>query len=135
MLLEQERAGRRVLNIPGGRVESGETPGETAVRELKEETNLDIRLGELVGIVQGTWTDGGQFAKYVYEAERVGGEERAEKEEVIHWVESTSLFDASRPGAPVFELDAGILRDFVSGATRPTVRHYRCEGTTFFEVT
>lgn len=34
--------------VPGGRVELGETMVEAAVREVKEETNLDVRLGPVV---------------------------------------------------------------------------------------
>ncbi|MCJ9427587.1 NUDIX hydrolase [Kordiimonas marina] len=38
-------------SIPGGRQELGETIAETAVREVKEETGLDIRLGSLLDVV------------------------------------------------------------------------------------
>lgn len=49
------QAGR--INLPGGKVEPGESPVEAAVRELKEETGLDPLAGyqpELHGIVEGT---------------------------------------------------------------------------------
>ncbi len=48
-------AGR--INLPGGKIEPGETPVEAAVRELKEETGLDPLAGtqpDLHGIVEGT---------------------------------------------------------------------------------
>ena len=35
--------------FPGGTVEDGETPFKTAVRELKEETNIDSEAIELIG--------------------------------------------------------------------------------------
>ena len=36
--------------LPGGGIEPGESVIETAVRETKEETNLDIRISSLVGV-------------------------------------------------------------------------------------
>ncbi|MCX6807584.1 MAG: NUDIX domain-containing protein [Patescibacteria group bacterium] len=37
-------------NLPGGRVESGESPWEAVIREVKEETGLDVEVKRLVGI-------------------------------------------------------------------------------------
>jgi 8-oxo-dGTP diphosphatase len=39
-----------VWNLPGGRVEQGELPHETVIREVKEETGLDVAIERLVGI-------------------------------------------------------------------------------------
>jgi len=44
-------------SIPGGRQELGETVRETAVREIKEETNLTISDMELVDVVDAFSTD------------------------------------------------------------------------------
>lgn len=40
--------------IPAGFMEWDESPGDCAVRELKEETGLDIELGKLFNIYNGT---------------------------------------------------------------------------------
>jgi mutator protein MutT len=39
-------------SVPGGRVESGETLVEAVVREVAEETGLEVVCGELVGWVE-----------------------------------------------------------------------------------
>ncbi len=38
--------------FPGGKVESGEKPEDALVREIKEELNADIKVGELLHIVE-----------------------------------------------------------------------------------
>jgi mutator protein MutT len=38
-------------SLPGGRVEPGETPEQAVVREVREETGLDVEVGPVVGRV------------------------------------------------------------------------------------
>jgi 8-oxo-dGTP diphosphatase len=48
--LREPSAGR--WSVPGGRVEAGETLAEALVREVHEETRLEVRAGELLGWVE-----------------------------------------------------------------------------------
>jgi ADP-ribose pyrophosphatase YjhB (NUDIX family) len=48
LLARHEKQGRTYWLLPGGGCEYGEAIGEALTRELKEETNLDIRVGDLV---------------------------------------------------------------------------------------
>lgn len=38
--------------FPGGKIEDGETPQEALVREIKEELDVEIEVGELLDIVE-----------------------------------------------------------------------------------
>lgn len=67
--------------LPGGHMEPGESAAETCIREVKEETGLDVRVVRLVGI----YTDPNRMTEYPdgnryhmvtlnFEAEPFGGE-------------------------------------------------------------
>jgi 8-oxo-dGTP pyrophosphatase MutT (NUDIX family) len=49
LLLHRLKPGEEYYVVPGGGVDPGETPEQAAVRELKEETGLDVTLGEKIG--------------------------------------------------------------------------------------
>jgi 8-oxo-dGTP diphosphatase len=44
------RSDYNIWNLPGGSVENGEAPWDCVIREVKEETGLDIIVEELTGI-------------------------------------------------------------------------------------
>ncbi|WP_408010209.1 NUDIX domain-containing protein [Pseudalkalibacillus sp. A8] len=49
-VLLQKRADVGQWGIPSGHIEIGETVSEAAIREVKEETNLDILIKKLIGV-------------------------------------------------------------------------------------
>ncbi len=112
LLLEENRQDVRKLNMPGGRVRPFDAPSDTAIREVKEETGLDIRLTGLVGVIEGTWSDGGKFAKFVFEGERIGGEERPEKDTCVHWLTQDEILDPARQPAPLLTIDEDMLKEY-----------------------
>ena len=38
--------------FPGGKIEQGETPQQALIREIKEELDTEIRVGELIDIIE-----------------------------------------------------------------------------------
>ncbi|MBV9293830.1 MAG: NUDIX domain-containing protein, partial [Frankiales bacterium] len=65
--------GRGRWSLPGGRLERGETPAAAAVREVREETGLDVEVGELLATVELP----GGYRVHDFAATVVGGELRA----------------------------------------------------------
>jgi ADP-ribose pyrophosphatase YjhB (NUDIX family) len=49
-ILLHRRSDNEYWSIPGGAMEPGETIRQTAIREIKEETGIDVEAGRLVGI-------------------------------------------------------------------------------------
>jgi 8-oxo-dGTP pyrophosphatase MutT (NUDIX family) len=71
ILLEQ-RCDNGMWGLPGGGIEPGESILDTAVREVKEETGLDIRIKGLLGVYSDpaegrivTYPDNGDVAQLV----------------------------------------------------------------------
>jgi 8-oxo-dGTP pyrophosphatase MutT (NUDIX family) len=67
-LIERNREDRHYFTFPGGGVDEGETPEQTAVREAKEELGFDVVLRRLVAEI---WFQG--KPQWYYLAEVVGG--------------------------------------------------------------
>jgi len=51
LILRGHDPGKGLWSIPGGRIEPGETDEEAVIREVREETGLEVTCGELLGAV------------------------------------------------------------------------------------
>lgn len=75
--------------FPKGHVENNETEIETAIREIKEETNLDVEINEKLRYVE-TYSPKENVTKDVvfFVAKKIGGDVKPQEEEVseIKWV-------------------------------------------------
>lgn len=60
--LELEIGRKRLWDLPGGKVEDGEKPMETLLREIKEETGLDAEVKEALGVYHFIRKTDGQLA-------------------------------------------------------------------------
>jgi len=93
-------------SIPGGKLDAGETFAQGAIREVKEETNLDIKDMQVIGITNNLETykkEGVHFISVILLAKEFSGELKVmepEKCEGWIWVEPTQLpqphFEASQ---------------------------------------
>ena len=85
--------GKGLWAVPGGKVEHGETLEETVVREVKEETGLDIEVGELIWAGENIGNHG-HLVLIDYLARVVGGELRpADDADEAAWVEIAEAHD------------------------------------------
>ncbi len=96
------------FSLPGGHLEPGETFEDNAVREAKEETNLDISNPKVIGVTNNLETyrlEGKPYVSIVMCTDTFTGELRnrePEKCESWEWYDPRQLpepcFDASRRG-------------------------------------
>lgn len=70
LLLRQSADGQRDWSLPGGKLEDGETIEQALVREMKEETGLDIEPGRLLYVCDHLPA---QVVHITFEARRAGG--------------------------------------------------------------
>jgi 8-oxo-dGTP diphosphatase len=127
-----------VWQIPGGGLEHGEDPNDAVVREVAEETGLDVRVvrplvavAEVRSLPEVVW----HFDRIVFEVAVAGGELRAETTgttDEIAWAAADELdrlrlmpFTAELLGRPVVPLDGMPRSDRTPLAPLPTDRGQR----------
>ena len=75
LLVQHRKANRYYWVLPGGRIEYGEDFATCAVRELKEETNLDIEFEKVVFLSEAIAPDRSRHIINIYATGKVlGGE-------------------------------------------------------------
>ena len=88
VLLVKHNAGH--WDFPKGHVEEGETEIETAIREIKEETNIDIKIEKENKYISEYSPKENVMKTVIYFiGEKVGGEDKPQIEEVsdVEWVD------------------------------------------------
>ncbi len=90
------------ITFPGGHVEKGESFVDSVIREVKEETGLDIVHPSLCGVKQ--WYDEKKDYRYVlffFKCNQFSGELKASDEGEVFWVARKDLLNY--PLAPDFD--------------------------------
>jgi len=120
-ILLEKRSDCGMWGLPGGRIEPGESVTEAAVREVKEETGLNVEITRLLGVYSEpeshivTFLDNGDVVHLVdilLEAKIRSGELSISSEsEALHFFNPTALPSDIVPPA------LAPLQDFLQGKT------------------
>ena len=81
------------ITFPGGHVEYGESFGDSVIREVKEETGLDIENPILCGVKQFQTNDDTRFVVLFYKTNKFSGTLRASDEGDVFWIPRNTLQD------------------------------------------
>jgi mutator protein MutT len=120
ILLEKRKndPGRGKWSIPGGLVELGESVEETVIREVEEETGLDVEKPEHIDVVDNVVRDADNQVKYHfviidYFVELKGGTLKAASDaEELRWVnlDEVENFDLTKTFRAFFERNKNKLK-------------------------
>jgi 8-oxo-dGTP pyrophosphatase MutT (NUDIX family) len=113
VLLARHAYGRLRWSLPSGRVDPGEEPEQTVVREVLEEVGLVVVVRDLVGVYAVTRRSGARRYVHGFRCDVVG-EEQAR---IVDPLEISEVAWVTPPGPPWPETPSGpaILADALAG--------------------
>lgn len=80
--------------FPGGKIEPGETPQDALRREIKEELDTEISVGELLDTIEYDYPDF-HLSMDCFRCEIISGDLILKEHEAARWLTSESLYDVN----------------------------------------
>ena len=77
--------------FPGGKVESGETPEEALVREIQEELDVEIQVGDLIDTIEYDYPTF-HLSMDCFWAEIISGTLELREHEAARWLAKSELY-------------------------------------------
>jgi ADP-ribose pyrophosphatase YjhB (NUDIX family) len=97
LLVKHRKSSRQYWVLPGGRLEYGETFIDCGVRELKEETGLDIRIEDFLFLSEAIAPDRSRHIVNIYlKGKVIGGTMRLGDEPVLAGVDFIPLSELDK---------------------------------------
>ena len=79
------------LSFPGGHLEENETLEESVLREMKEETGLEIKNPKLCAIKEWDWGNGVRYLGLLYKTNDFKGELKSSNEGEVFWINKKDI--------------------------------------------
>jgi 8-oxo-dGTP diphosphatase len=111
LILRGHEPGMGLWSIPGGRIEPGETDEQAVVREILEETGLEVSCGPLLGAVKRPGLVIRDYQAFVTGGTLSAGDDAA----AVRWVTPDQLAALDAAG----ELTAGLVATLRSWSVVP----------------
>jgi ADP-ribose pyrophosphatase YjhB (NUDIX family) len=125
-ILLEKRSDSGMWGLPGGRIEPGESIAESAIREVKEETELNVEITLLLGVYSEpenrivTFLDNGDVVHSVdiiVEAKIISGELSCS-----HESEELKFFNPTALPSDIVPSSIVPLQDFIEGKHKGNIR-------------
>ncbi len=78
--------------FPGGKIEEGETPEEALIREIREELDTDIEVGDLIHTIEYDYP-AFHLSMDCFLAKVISGELVLKEAEAARWLTGSELYD------------------------------------------
>lgn len=79
------------ITFPGGHIEENESVIHSVIREIKEETGLDIKNPKICGIKQFMLEEGVRYIVLFYKTNEFSGALKSSKEGNVFWIKAEEL--------------------------------------------
>ncbi len=96
-VLVEEKVGEYAGGIifPGGHVEEHEPIVDSVIREIKEETGLDIKNPVLCGVKDWINEDGSRYMVFLFRADQFSGQLASSSEGQVFWMEKDEVLKSN----------------------------------------
>lgn len=99
-------------DIPGGKIEEGEIPKQTAIREMKEETGIEIQNLKYKGIMTIEYPDR-MFIFDTFISKEYEGEPQEFEENTSEWIDIDELLKKEKILSNIILLDKFLIKGLI----------------------
>lgn len=99
-------------DIPGGKIEKGESPKQTAIREMKEETGIEIQNLKYKGIMTIEYPDR-MFIFDTFISKEYEGEPQEFEENTSEWIDIDKLLKKEKILSNIILLDKFLIKGLI----------------------